>query len=431
MHSTLLALGTLLFLTACGENTNTESYATKYYPTYEAQSGKFIDSGVEGITYVKTAGGDSLTKAGGSFEYHYGDTVTFKIGNLVIGETIALSVVTPKDIVSYKNLELNTSINAPEVNNRVRLLISLDSDNNPANGIEINATTRAQGINWATPNYDLNESAFSAEIYSATNGEVSSLKTMAEATAHFESSLRCVYSGAYSGRWILPNGARSGFVGVMIQSNGTIVTLGDGQDLNNDGIYEEFLFARGQHYMDNGYYDFNETGAFNETLGSIVPSSKIVQGDGESQGYNFVKGSFEQKNPDTNVTQTGSYEATRVGSGSNVSYRYTGYGFANASGAENPSSDPILGLFTFDISRDGKIVGLIHDARTNEEPPLIGNMNFDTSIVDMNLTYPNGDLYRVTGALSFDGSVNLDWYDISSNKLGYIDGVGCQLQTHN
>jgi len=429
LHTLLPILSLGFLLSGCGEDTNSDSYATKVYPTYESQTGKFIDSGVEGISYARTTGGNSLTKAGGAFEYNYGDTITFSIGNLIIGETLALSVVTPKDIVSFQNLELNTSINAPEVNNRVRLLISLDSDSNPANGIEINASTRASATSWTTPSYDGNETEFNDAIDAATNGDlnISSISSD-DASAHFESSLRCVYSGAYSGNWIFPNGNRAGFVGVMIQSTGTIVMLGDGQDLNNDDVYEEFLFARGSHDMDNGYFDFNETGEFNNTSGSIVPSSKLVEGDGSSKGYNIVQGSFEQKNPDTNVTETGSYEATRVGNGDNVAYRYTGYGFDNSTDTEDPENDPILGLFTFDVDRNGSITGLIHDARNNEEPPLTGIVDFTTHDVNMSLSYSNGDTYSIVGTLDVNGTVNLDWYDSSNAKLGYIDGVGCQLQ---
>ena len=432
--SSFALLGTLFF-TACGDNFDNTSYATKVHPSYPIQYGHFIDAGVSGLEYTNSTTTPRITEDGGKYRFTYGDVLTFKVGGLLLGESVGLATITPKEIVSWQNLELNTSIYAPEVNNRVRLLLSLDSDANPANGIDINATTRASAQNWTTPLYDGTEAEFNDAIDIATKGDlnVSSISA-SDASTHFESSLRCVYSGAYSGNWIFPDETRAGFVGVMIQSDGTIITLGDGQDLDGDGNYTEYLFARGTHYMDDGYYDFNETGEFNATSGSIVPSSKIVKGDGESESYNRVVGSFEQKNPDTNQTETGSYEATRVGSGSNVSYRYTGYGFG-LDGDSNSSNDPILGLFTFDISRDGSVVGLIHDARNNLEPPLKGQVIFhsdNNASIDMNLTYPNnGGNYSISGTLAQDGTVNLDWKDDSNTTLGYIGGVGCQLQTHD
>lgn len=432
--SSFALLGTVFF-TACGDNFDNTSYATKVHPAYPIQYGHFIDAGVSGLEYTNSTTTPRMTTDGGKYRFTYGDVLTFKVGNLLLGESVGLTTITPKEIVSWQNLELNTSIYAPEVNNRVRLLLSLDSDSNPANGIDINATTRASAQNWTTPLYDGTETEFNDAIDIATKGDlnVSSISA-SDASTHFESSLRCVYSGAYSGNWIFPDETRAGFVGVMIQSDGTIVTLGDGQDLDGDGNYTEYLFARGTHYMDDGYYDFNETGEFNATSGSIVPSSKIVKGDGESESYNRVVGSFEQKNPDTNQTETGSYEATRVGNGSNVSYRYTGYGFGLDYDL-NSSNDPILGLFTFDVSRDGSVVGLIHDARTNLEPPLEGQVIFhsdNNASIDMNLTYPNnGGNYTISGTLAQDGTVNLDWKNDNNETLGYIGGVGCQLQTHD
>jgi len=432
--SSLAIAGTLLFV-GCGDNLDNTSYATKVHPAFPIQYGNFIDAGVSGLEYTNSTTTPRVTTDGGRYRFTYGDTLTFKIGNLLLGQSIGLATITPKEIVSWQNLELNTSIYAPEVNNRVRLLISLDSDSNPANGIDINATTRTLAQNWTTPLFDLNETEFNSAIDIATKGDLNiSSISAADASTHFESSLRCVYSGAYSGNWIFPDGNRAGFVGVMIQSDGTIVTLGDGQDLNGDGVYEEYLFARGTHYMDDGYYDFNETGEFDIASGSIVPSSKIVKGDGTSKSYNRVIGSFEQKNPDTNVTEIGSYEASRVGNGTNVSYRYTGYGFG-LDNDTNSSNDPILGLFTFDISRNGDVTGLIHDARNNLEPPLTGAVIFhseNNASIDMNLTYPdNGGDFIIKGTLAQDGKVKLDWFDVNNTKLGYIAGVGCQLQTHD
>ena len=430
LQSSLL-LSTLALLSGCGSEVDDLSLNST--PITGAPSkGVFINR-VEGLEYTRTfVPIAQTTNADSVYRYRTGEPIMFHIGNLEIGETLGLAILTPKEIVSYKNLELNTSINSNEVNNRVRVLMSLDEDSNPSNGIKISDATRELAKNWSTPEYNLAEHAFTTELKSSTGSyfDTRPITTKNAAKIQFASELRCVYSGAYSGQWLLPNGGKSGFVGVMIQSNGTIVTLGDGQDLNGDEIYKEFLFARGTHYMDTGYYDFNETGEFNTTSGSIVPSTQVVSGDGSSLDYNNVVGSFKQKNPDTNKTVVGSYEASRVGNGDNASYRYTGYGYDNPSSNQNPQTDPIIGLFTFDINSDGTVIGMIHDARNNEEPALIGDINFTTGNLDMNLTYSDGNTYLIDGKLNFDGTVNLDW-SANGNKLGYISGVGCQLQAHN
>ena len=413
----------------CGDEINKKTYATKVYPSYPKVSGQFIDSGVDGLEYtidlnattLTPDAGVNITSSGGYFDYFYGEVLLFKIGNLEIGSTPALSTITPKDIVSFKNLDLNTSIYAPEVNNRIRLLMSLDSDNNPANGISIDKQTRQDAKKWNTPNYNLTESAFTNELNNATNNELTKIYTKKEAEIHFEQSLRCVYSGAYRGSWILPSGQKTGFVGVMIQADGNIVALGDGQDINGDGNFSDVLYAAGKHNMDNGTYSFNETYQFDADKGRIVSSNLAIEGDGSSSGYNEVEGTFVQDG------QAGEYSAYRVGEGINTSYRYTGYGYQNPYVFTESDDDPILGLFTLDMETDGTATGLIHDARTNLEPSLVGTIDFATGRVELSLE--SGQGHTVSGTIDFNtNDLYLTWFDGTHKKLGYLKGIGCQLQ---
>ena len=436
-----LILSTLALLSGCGSNV--EDLSLNPGPiTGAPNKGVFINR-VDGLEYTRTfVPVAQLTTADSTYDYRTGEPIMFHIGNLKIGEALGLAILTPKDIVSYENLEFNTSINSNEVNNRVRVLMSLDEDSDPSNGIKINNPTRELAKNWSTPDYNLAESAFTNELKDSTGTyfDTKPITSKNDAKKQFASELRCVYSGAYSGQYILQNGARSGFVGVMIQSSntvdansslGTIVALGDGQDLNGDGIAQEYLFARGTHDMDTGSYIFNETGEFKN--GGIIPSDQNVSGDGESISYNKVVGSFKQIID--GKLQFGSYEAVRVGQGQDSAYRYTGFGYDNSTNNKNTATDPILGLFTFDVDRNGTVVGLIHDARNNEEPVINGQVDFNVSIdnITMSLTYPNNEgTFLIKGTLAFDGTVNLDWFDATgTTKYGYIAGVGCQLQPHN
>lgn len=436
-----LFLSTLALLSGCGSNVEDLSLHTGPI-TGAPNKGVFINR-VDGLEYTRTfVPVAQLTTKDSTYEYRTGEPIMFHIGNLEIGEGLGLDIITPKEIVSYKNLELNTSINSNEVNNRVRVLMSLDEDSDPSNGIKISPATRELAKKWSTPDYNLAESAFKNELKSSTGNYFDNkpITTKQAAKKQFAKELRCVYSGAYSGQWLLPNGDKSGFVGVMIQSSntvdansslGTIVTLGDGQDLNGDGIAKEYLFARGTHNMDTGSYMFNETGEFKN--GGIIPSDQNVSGDGKSISYDKVEGSFKQIID--GKPQYGSYEAVRVGQGQDSAYRYTGFGYGNSTNNKNPATDPILGLFTFDVDRNGTVVGLIHDARNNQEPAINGKVDFNVSTnnIVMNLTYPkNGGTFLIKGTLAFDGTVNLNWFDENGTiKYGYIAGVGCQLQPHN
>jgi hypothetical protein len=93
--------------------------------------GYFIDSPVEGITYeTNTLSG--TTDRRGTFYFSPGEQVEFFVGGLSLGFAHGKDVITPLDLVPGANDENNQ-----EVVNIVRLLITLDTDANPENGITI------------------------------------------------------------------------------------------------------------------------------------------------------------------------------------------------------------------------------------------------------------------------------------------------------
>lgn len=93
-------------------------------------TGVFKDSPVEGIKY--TSGSLSgITDSNGKFEYYENQKISFKVGGISLGETVAKSTVTPIDLVK------NSNINTPKVRNIASFLQSLDSDGNASNGITI------------------------------------------------------------------------------------------------------------------------------------------------------------------------------------------------------------------------------------------------------------------------------------------------------
>lgn len=92
--------------------------------------GVFVDAFVAGIGY-RTATQSGITNAQGEFNYLPGETVTFFIGALEFPPILAKGIVTPLDMAQ----SLNPS--SPIVLNIARLLQSLDTDGNPANGISI------------------------------------------------------------------------------------------------------------------------------------------------------------------------------------------------------------------------------------------------------------------------------------------------------
>ena len=137
----MLALcASALFLSACGGGGSSGSTTTATTPT--ASVGVFVDSVVEGLHY-ETPTYSGTTNSAGEYDYLPGETVTFSIGGIIFGASAAGPVVTPLSLVSGA-----TDATDPEVTNIVRLLLTLDDDGNPDNGINIDAatTTAAAGL---------------------------------------------------------------------------------------------------------------------------------------------------------------------------------------------------------------------------------------------------------------------------------------------
>jgi len=90
-----------------------------------------MDGPVGGLNYA-TPSIKGITKTDGIFVYLPGDTVTFSIGELVLGSTLGKPVVTPLDIVpGAKDASDHRVVNICVV------LQTLDDDGNPENGIQI------------------------------------------------------------------------------------------------------------------------------------------------------------------------------------------------------------------------------------------------------------------------------------------------------
>lgn len=98
--------------------------------------GIFIDSYVSGLKYT-TESKSGITDENGYFEYLEGEIVTFMVGNIIIGSGFAKENMNPIDIVSGENANINSN----EVKNIAAFLQSLDSDNDPTNGIDISEAT--------------------------------------------------------------------------------------------------------------------------------------------------------------------------------------------------------------------------------------------------------------------------------------------------
>jgi hypothetical protein len=167
---TWLTAGLLLTLTACGGGGGDSTTTTA---TETVSTGAFIDSAVEGLQY-ETATRSGTTNSLGEYDYLAGETVTFSIGGIVLGSAIAGSVVTPLSLVPDA-----TNATNPMVTNIVRLLLSLDSDGDPDNGITISSEVTTAANDLAVD--------FSVADLSADDGIISLLNNLPTLTLVSES----------------------------------------------------------------------------------------------------------------------------------------------------------------------------------------------------------------------------------------------------
>lgn len=191
----VLVMGLALF-TGCGSG----SSAGKTPST-----GTFVDSPVSGLSYqTDTLSFSGLTDADGTFTYYGGETVTFFLGDLVLGSTKGKDTVSPIDLVSGA-----ADATDQTVINMARFLQSLDADGDLNNGIQITseiANTVASYVEANGPvNFNQAPDAFSndagvvailaalnaADVFENRNvaGD-RTLRNAADAQAHLENSLK-------------------------------------------------------------------------------------------------------------------------------------------------------------------------------------------------------------------------------------------------
>lgn len=147
--------------TSDGGNTNSPTTPSNTPPPLLA--GQLIDSVVSGVTY-KTDSQEGITRADGSFDYLEGETVAFSIGGIQLGQSPGKAIISPLDLA--ETLEIMDS----KVVNRLRLLQTLDDDNDPDNGIHINESIQTQAAELSM-NFD--QSAM--DFQSATSGMIAIL----------------------------------------------------------------------------------------------------------------------------------------------------------------------------------------------------------------------------------------------------------------
>lgn len=381
----------LVFLGACGGGGGASNGGNA-----QTATGVFKDANVEGLSF-RSGGQSGVTGPGGAFTYEVGQPVSFSVGGAVIGSATGQAVITPLDLVT------GSTTNTARVQNIVRFLVMLDTDNNPANGIGISSAVRSAAASWAV-NFDAadlaTELALIVAAASTADGTTHTLPTAAAAQSHLESTLLCARSGAFRGTFA---GTDNGPFGIMIDAA--------------TGV------ASGVAFSTKNRARLTLTGA---TAVSFDQSATFVTGDtstratfsGQFKGTDQVSGTWEN----TRFAESGTFSGNRIGSAADAVNRFT----ARVSG-------DAAGLFTFDVSATGAVTGIAYSIRSivpdlvvTDEEATSGTLS-GTTLTAMTIESTSGNATTINGTLNTStGGLTGTWVDLNGHS-GTFSGSGCRL----
>lgn len=186
-----LGLGLGLLLSACGgdDDTNVGKPDVGGDPKVGTATGVLTDAAVQGVAYTTSSGLVGFTDALGQYTYDPDDTVTFKLGALVLGNLKATPLVTPIELAAGS---------ADKLQNLLVLLQSLDDDGDAANGIKIAPAAAAAvtaSVDLAQAQATFASAANTGLTAAMTAGGISRpISSTSQATAHFLAQSKALLS---------------------------------------------------------------------------------------------------------------------------------------------------------------------------------------------------------------------------------------------
>jgi hypothetical protein len=220
----------MVMLSGCGSESGSAGGSAEQSPQAVVPAkGVFVDSPVAGMSY-QTATQSGVTDEKGEFKFLPGETVTFSIGDVIIGSAPGAAQVTPVDLGIVKIDSDQRTVNIS------RFLQALDRDGNHDNGIqlsqEINAELKGRTIDFNKDSADFDDADMQA-LFASLNRK----GTFTGATQRgLASDLTALYklrkslhpeNNPFDGEWFAPV---SYLVAPGTGGSGTI-TIGSGRDI--------------------------------------------------------------------------------------------------------------------------------------------------------------------------------------------------------
>lgn len=239
MKKTLVVLAIAGLLSACGGSSNdnssngvnppnngndSSSNGGSSIPNANTKTGVFLDGKIAGVNYKTTSGLSGTTNNNGEFFFNEGDSVTFSIANVQIGEsTKAKAHVTPLDLSQDQTVR----------NNLIVFLQSLDANANHDDGIQISAATTSLiqasnlKLNFSKSAADFAADADFKNLVSQSGGNMVGLT---QALSNFQTTFYKDIQGA----WLFKNADSSSKVLIYFDDKGNYI-LGEASPTDQAG----------------------------------------------------------------------------------------------------------------------------------------------------------------------------------------------------
>lgn len=265
-----------LLMTACGGGGGSSALSSGS----SLSSGQFLDSFVEGLRYV-TETQEGLTDENGRFFYKPGETVSFYIGDILLGSTSPKTLVTPIDLIPGASSSSDTA-----VSNLLRFLQALDDNGDPSDGILISEFVFAQAQGQSL-DFSLSQAMFESNaealLSMLTSGAVLSLVDISDAIDHFEQSFDAFYNDNGVGDF-----GELSLIGNDTASIGTTFVAGiAAESSNNDAVARVWsdISRIGSIPVQSAVLNYSDLGFLGSTIVLAVSSAS---GNGQTSTYTYV-----------------------------------------------------------------------------------------------------------------------------------------------
>ncbi|MDJ0910088.1 MAG: hypothetical protein QNI99_12905 [Woeseiaceae bacterium] len=363
-------------------------------PTATLETGRFVDAAVTGIR-VESGASVDITDADGQFRYEALDGVAgearFSFAGIVIGSANGKAIVTPLDFVPGSNIDTLAVVNIS------RFLQFLDADADPTNGIapssELVAAIDGQSfaqVNFADPAFadQLAVTEFVAFVSSVDELQ-RGLPSADAAAGHLRSTLACLSSGVYAGRFA---GDDSGRYAILVQHlRADPLVFGDTEA--RPGVASALIYSEPQDRLigvvPQQALAFDSDNAF--LVGEAVNGAEFA---GTLQEYEQIAGGTWRNDVEGGA---GTFSGERVAGDAAAVLRLSG-GFGDQTPLDPFDNTPDnSGGIALDVFADDTVTGIMVSAR-GDRVDLTGTLDGET----INLTSGGGVVVNIT--LDRDGS---------------------------